>query len=159
MIDAWELRLRLLRARVRSIVASLPRQIQSLSPFVQSSRRTATRWRRNGQHHCSFFSPFSWWRRQQAKKSLPRYQTFLALLLLKWTKICVFICIFNLCLQRTGWGTDEKTVIEVLSHRHAAQRVAIAEAYTRVYGESLLERLHSELSGDFRVTSPTPSNM
>ncbi|KAG6476467.1 annexin D3-like [Zingiber officinale] len=49
-----------------------------------------------------------------------------------------------------GWGTDEKTIIEVLSHRNAAQRLAIAEAYARLYGESLLERLHSELSGDFR---------
>ncbi|KAG6524956.1 hypothetical protein ZIOFF_014901 [Zingiber officinale] len=49
-----------------------------------------------------------------------------------------------------GLGTDEKTVIEILSHRSAGQRLAIAKAYAHLYGESLLERLHSELSGDFR---------
>nr|CAD1828318.1 unnamed protein product [Ananas comosus var. bracteatus] len=49
-----------------------------------------------------------------------------------------------------GWGTDEKKLIEILGRRTAAQRAAIACEYARLYNESLLDRLHSELSGDFR---------
>lgn len=48
-----------------------------------------------------------------------------------------------------GWGTDEKAVIEILGHRSAQQRCAIADAYQRLHNESLLARLRSELSGDF----------
>ncbi|KAJ6811302.1 annexin D3-like [Iris pallida] len=48
-----------------------------------------------------------------------------------------------------GWGTDEKAVIDVLAHRNARQRRAISEAYRRLHRESLLDRLRSELSGDF----------
>lgn len=51
----------------------------------------------------------------------------------------------------TGWGTDEKALIEILGHRTAAQRAEIAVAYEGLYNESLLDRLHAELSGDFRV--------
>ncbi|CAL9037012.1 annexin D3 isoform X1 [Musa acuminata AAA Group] len=49
-----------------------------------------------------------------------------------------------------GWGTDEQAIIGILCHRKAAQRAAISETYDRLYNESLLRRLHSELSGDFR---------
>ncbi|KAK7405499.1 hypothetical protein VNO78_06854 [Psophocarpus tetragonolobus] len=49
-----------------------------------------------------------------------------------------------------GYGTDEKEVILVLGHRNAQQRKEIGETYQQLYNESLIDRLHSELSGDFR---------
>lgn len=61
---------------------------------------------------------------------------------------------WKLILSWTGWGTDEKALIEILGHRTAAQRAEIAVAYEGLCNESLLDRLHSELSGDFRVTLP-----
>ncbi|KAG4384025.1 hypothetical protein JHK82_036768 [Glycine max] len=49
-----------------------------------------------------------------------------------------------------GYGTDEKAVILVLGHRNAQQRKEIRETYQQLYNESLIDRLNSELSGDFR---------
>lgn len=49
-----------------------------------------------------------------------------------------------------GIGTDEKELILVLGHRNAQQRKEIRETYQQRYNESLLDRLQSELSGDFR---------
>lgn len=48
-----------------------------------------------------------------------------------------------------GWGTDEDAIIEILGRRSADQRAAIANAYRRSYNDSLIDRLDSELSGDF----------
>ncbi|PIA53725.1 hypothetical protein AQUCO_00900363v1 [Aquilegia coerulea] len=48
-----------------------------------------------------------------------------------------------------GWGTDEKAIIWVLGHRNASQRKKIRETYQELYKESLIDRLQSELSGDF----------
>ncbi|KAK8942287.1 hypothetical protein KSP40_PGU011170 [Platanthera guangdongensis] len=48
-----------------------------------------------------------------------------------------------------GWGTDEKTVIDILAHRDAAQRSQIMQSYEELYHENLIKRLESELSGDF----------
>ncbi|XP_057512536.1 annexin D3-like [Actinidia eriantha] len=48
------------------------------------------------------------------------------------------------------FGTDEKGIISVLGHRNASQRREIRETYQQLYSESLIDRLHSELSGDFR---------
>nr|CAB3450006.1 unnamed protein product [Digitaria exilis] len=48
-----------------------------------------------------------------------------------------------------GWGTDEQAVIAILAHRDAAQRKQIMLKYEQMYSESLMQRLQSELSGDF----------
>ncbi|RLN17373.1 annexin D3-like [Panicum miliaceum] len=50
-----------------------------------------------------------------------------------------------------GWGTDERALIEILGRRTAAQRAEVRRAYAGLYRESLLDRLRSELSGDFRT--------
>ncbi|KAE9620903.1 putative annexin [Lupinus albus] len=49
-----------------------------------------------------------------------------------------------------GLGTDEKELILVLGHRNSKQLKKITETYQQLYNESLIDRLHSELSGDFR---------
>ncbi|MED6205302.1 hypothetical protein PIB30_016487 [Stylosanthes scabra] len=49
-----------------------------------------------------------------------------------------------------GFGTDEKAIILVLGHRNWRQIKEIRETYEKLYKESLIDRLHSELSGDFR---------
>ncbi|XP_010032319.2 annexin-like protein RJ4 isoform X2 [Eucalyptus grandis] len=49
----------------------------------------------------------------------------------------------------TGWGTNEKAIIEVLGHRNAAQRKQIRQAYEQLYEEDLVKRLESELTRDF----------
>lgn len=51
----------------------------------------------------------------------------------------------------TGFGCDEKKVIEILAHRTQIQRVAIADAYYGQYGESIHKRLKSELHGKLEV--------
>ncbi|XXG52820.1 hypothetical protein AAC387_Pa03g1032 [Persea americana] len=48
-----------------------------------------------------------------------------------------------------GWGTDEKSVISILAHRDAAQRMQIRLAYEELYQQDLIKRLESELSGHF----------
>ncbi|XP_062184501.1 annexin-like protein RJ4 [Phragmites australis] len=48
-----------------------------------------------------------------------------------------------------GWGTDEQAVIAILAHRDATQRKHIMLEYEQKYNESLIQRLQSELSGDF----------
>ncbi|KAL5753528.1 hypothetical protein ACOSP7_021748 [Xanthoceras sorbifolium] len=48
-----------------------------------------------------------------------------------------------------GWGTDEATIISILAHRNAAQRLLIREIYKETYGEDLLKTLDKELSHDF----------
>ncbi|CAL0328746.1 unnamed protein product [Lupinus luteus] len=49
-----------------------------------------------------------------------------------------------------GLGTDEKELILVLGHRNSKQLKEIRETYQQLYNESLIDRLQSELSGDFR---------
>ncbi|XP_024314775.1 annexin-like protein RJ4 isoform X2 [Brachypodium distachyon] len=50
-----------------------------------------------------------------------------------------------------GWGTDEQAVISILAYRDAEQRKQIRLAYQEKYDESLLQRLQSELTGDFQT--------
>ncbi|GAB4832253.1 hypothetical protein Ancab_006268 [Ancistrocladus abbreviatus] len=49
-----------------------------------------------------------------------------------------------------GWGTDEEGIIWLLGHRNADQRRKIRDTYQQLYNKSLIDDLHSELSGDFR---------
>ncbi|KAM7265221.1 hypothetical protein ACFE04_002904 [Oxalis oulophora] len=49
-----------------------------------------------------------------------------------------------------GLGTDEESVIWVLGHRDSTQRNKIRDTYQQLYKKSLIDALHSELSGDFR---------
>ena len=64
----------------------------------------------------------------------------------------LFLLIFYLSNDELGWGTDEKALIRILGQRNAAQRKAIRETYFELYNESLIDRINSELSGDFRVS-------
>jgi annexin A7/11 len=50
-----------------------------------------------------------------------------------------------------GIGCDEKRVISILGHRTQAQRLAVADAYHRQFGEILSHRLKSELHNNLEV--------
>ncbi|TDH13216.1 hypothetical protein EPR50_G00054970 [Perca flavescens] len=59
-----------------------------------------------------------------------------------------------------GLGTDEKTLIDVLTHRSSAQRQLICEAYQKDTGKPLVKDVKGETSGNFEellvalVTTP-----
>ncbi|KAM1686510.1 hypothetical protein FF1_034325 [Malus domestica] len=48
-----------------------------------------------------------------------------------------------------GWGTDENTIINILTHRNGKQRCLIRQTYAEKYGMELSKALEDELSGDF----------
>ncbi|XP_068167107.1 annexin A3a isoform X2 [Antennarius striatus] len=49
-----------------------------------------------------------------------------------------------------GLGTDEKTLIDILTHRSNAQRQLICEAYQAATGRTLLEDLEGDTDGEFK---------
>ncbi|KAI3750685.1 hypothetical protein L2E82_21424 [Cichorium intybus] len=49
----------------------------------------------------------------------------------------------------SGFGTNEKLIISILSHRDAEQRKQIRDTYAATYKEDLLKSLDKELSNDF----------
>uniref|UniRef100_A0A673UEU5 Annexin n=1 Tax=Suricata suricatta TaxID=37032 RepID=A0A673UEU5_SURSU len=51
-----------------------------------------------------------------------------------------------------GMGTDEATIIEILSNRTSDERQQIKQKYKATYGEDLEEVFKSELSGNFEKT-------
>ncbi|ELU05270.1 hypothetical protein CAPTEDRAFT_225672 [Capitella teleta] len=50
-----------------------------------------------------------------------------------------------------GFGTDEKTIIEILGHRSKGQTQEIISMYQQMFGKDLIEELKGELSGSFKT--------
>ncbi|KAF7824699.1 annexin-like protein RJ4 [Senna tora] len=48
-----------------------------------------------------------------------------------------------------GWGTDENSIITILGRRSCSQRQEIRKAYEQKFQEDLIQRIQSEISGDF----------
>ena len=48
-------------------------------------------------------------------------------------------------------GADENLIVWILGHRNAFQRKEIKETYQQLYKESIIDRLHSKLSGVLKV--------
>nr|XP_022327032.1 annexin A4-like isoform X2 [Crassostrea virginica] len=51
-----------------------------------------------------------------------------------------------------GCGTNEEAIIHVIAHRSNEQRQVLKKKFKTSYGQDLIERLESELSGDFLET-------
>lgn len=49
----------------------------------------------------------------------------------------------------SGFGTNEKELIDVMTHRSAKQRVEIVKKYKTMFGKDLQSKFKSELSGNF----------
>ncbi|XP_063683374.1 annexin A13-like [Bolinopsis microptera] len=52
----------------------------------------------------------------------------------------------------SGWGTNENTLINILTHRTYNNRLKITQLYRETYSKSLWEDIKSETSNHFRTT-------
>ncbi len=50
-----------------------------------------------------------------------------------------------------GLGTDDSTLIRVITTRYGVDLIQIKEAFQQKYKKSLSEWIHSETSGDYRT--------
>jgi len=50
-----------------------------------------------------------------------------------------------------GLGTDDKTLVRIIISRRNVDLYEIADEYNKIFGKSLKEAVHSEISGNYRV--------
>merc|ERR1719272_2900666 len=55
-------------------------------------------------------------------------------------------------LAMDGWGTDEGALIKLICSKTSKQMEDINKEFEKKYAKSLLKRVESEVSGDFKLT-------
>lgn len=108
------------------------------------------------------YGSYSWRGRSETQGSSPRCPCFFSTCFLArcfpvpaisygstiWlSNFLWFFCVFY-----AGNGEEEKLLIRILGHRNATQRKQIREMYQQLYNENLIDRINSEIFGDFKVS-------